>query len=470
MNVADSELVEALLKREGYKPAPKLEDADAIFVNTCAIREHAEEKVHSQLGRYRKIKQRKRDVIIGVLGCMAQSLKHDLLENKPYVDIILGPDSYRKLPKILNRSQRDHSSQVDTTLSRFEVYDDLFPSRQEGINAWISIMRGCDKFCTFCIVPFTRGRERSRSVEGILAEVSQAVADGFVEVTLLGQNVNSYGRDLTTHLRTATPELADVQKVGSEWANDERRRARPLFADLLAAIGAVEGIQRVRFTSPHPKDLRTETISAMANTPTVCEHLHLPLQSGSDRVLAEMHRGYTADRYLRRVAEAKAGITDLAVTTDVIVGFPGESERDFTDTLEVAAEAGFDSAYTFIYSPRPGTEAAERQEEFVDHAVSVERFERLREVLIRSAALTHRNRVGKVEEVLVEGPAKRGNRLVTARTRQNKLVHLPARDGLRTGTYALARITDAATHYLYGEVIEVTAPPRHRRRIPVTVG
>ena len=225
MNVADSELFESLLQKEGYSRAGQLSDADAIFVNTCAIREHAEEKVHSQLGRYDLIKKEKPETIIGVLGCMAQSLKHELLENRPFVDIILGPDSYRRLPELLNRKMYDSGSLVDTTLSRFEVYDDLFPSRNEGVNAWISIMRGCDKFCTFCIVPFTRGRERSRPVEGIVTEATQAVQDGFSEVTLLGQNVNSYSH--------GTME----------------------FHHLLEAVAQVPGLKRIRYTSPHPQDM-----------------------------------------------------------------------------------------------------------------------------------------------------------------------------------------------------------------------
>jgi tRNA-2-methylthio-N6-dimethylallyladenosine synthase len=250
MNVADSELVESLLQKEGYTKASQLDKADAIFVNTCAIREHAEEKVHSQLGRYDLIKKEKPETIIGVLGCMAQSLKHDLLENRPFVDIILGPDSYRRLPELLHRKTEDSNSLVDTTLSRFEVYDDLFPSRNEGVNAWISIMRGCDKFCTFCIVPFTRGRERSRSVDSIIAEATQAVQDGFSEITLLGQNVNSYSHDQMD------------------------------FHHLLDDVAQVPGLKRIRYTSPHPQDMTDELLKTMAKHDTICNYVHLPLQAG----------------------------------------------------------------------------------------------------------------------------------------------------------------------------------------------
>ena len=474
MNEHDSERIAGLLEASGMSPAVSEDQADVIVLNTCCIRENADNRLYGALGKLKTEKEARPGLQVAVAGCLAQKDRDLIQRRAKHVDVVFGTHNVHRVVELLDEARR-HGPLMEileeTVRDDAMAFPSALPARREvDHRAWVTIQIGCDNTCAFCIVPSVRGPEISRGFSDLVAEVSELAADGVTEVTLLGQNVNSYGRDLTSHLRTATPELADAQKVGPEWANDERRRARPLFADLLAAIGAVDGIQRVRFTSPHPKDLRPETISAMANTPTVCEHLHLPLQSGSDRVLAEMHRGYTADRYLRRVAEARAGITDLAVTTDVIVGFPGESERDFTDTLEVVAEAGFDSAYTFIYSPRPGTDAAERQEDFVDHAVSVDRFERLREVLIRSSVLTHRNRVGKVEEVLVEGPAKRGKRLLTARTRQNKLVHLPVRDDLRTGAYALARITDAATHYLHGEVIEVTASPRHRRRIPVTVG
>ncbi|HEX7096223.1 MAG TPA: MiaB/RimO family radical SAM methylthiotransferase, partial [Acidimicrobiales bacterium] len=293
----------------------------------------------------------------------------------------------------------------------------------------------------FCIVPAVRGPEISRPFDELVAEVEALAAEGVVEVTLLGQNVNSYGRDLT--------------------------KRRPLFADLLRAVGSVPGIRRVRFTSPHPKDLRPETIEAMAETPTVCEHLHLPLQSGSDRILAAMHRGYTAERYLAMLAAARAAIPDLAVSTDIIVGFPGETDEDFARTLEVAAAAEYDSAFTFIFSPREGTEAATMTDRFVPHDVCVERFEQLRVVIERSARAKNEARVGRVEEVIVEGPSKRDPSLLTGRTRQNKLVHFPSATPIRTGSFADVRITAGATHYLQGELVAVTAPPRHRTRIPV---
>jgi tRNA-2-methylthio-N6-dimethylallyladenosine synthase len=296
-----------------------------------------------------------------------------------------------------------------------------------------------------------RGREISRSFDDIADEVRALAADGVTEVTLLGQNVNSYGRDLT---------LAQRQAGGTG-------RVRPLFADLLRAVGAVEGIRRVRYTSPHPKDLRPDTIAAMAEVPEVCEHLHLPLQAGSDRVLAAMHRGYTAERYLDRLAAARAAMPDLAVTTDIIVGFPGETDDDFERTLAVVAEARYDSAYTFIFSPRPGTEAAERVDDFVPAEVCAERFERLRVVVERSALARHRARVGATEEATVEGPSRKDPTVTTGRTEHNKLVHFRSGQVLRPGTYVDVRVTRAAPHHLTGELLGVTAPARHRTRIPV---
>jgi len=421
MNVADSELVEALLKREGYKPAPKLEDADAIFVNTCAIREHAEEKVHSQLGRYRKIKHRKRDVIIGVLGCMAQSLKHDLLENKPYVDIILGPDSYRKLPKILNRNQRDHSSHVDTTLSRFEVYDDLFPSRQEGINAWISIMRGCDKFCTFCIVPFTRGRERSRSVEGIVAEVSQAVADGFVEVTLLGQNVNSYRH------------------------NDQK------FHHLLDAVAQIPGLKRIRYTSPHPQDVTADLLDTMARHGNICNYIHLPLQAGNDRILKRMNRTYTQQHFLTLVRNIRQSLPDAGISTDIIVGFPGETEIEFQDTLAVMNEVNFDSAFMFKYSSRRGTKAAE----YEDQVAEKEKQHRLEKVIeLQKGHTLERNQalIGRNETVLVEKVSKKAANQWAGRTDSNKWVIFNKEDA-QIRDMVTVKITKTAGISLQGHLV-----------------
>ncbi len=342
------------------------------------------------------------------------------------------------------------------------VLDDqaMFPSalparRETTYNAWVTIQIGCDNSCAFCIVPAVRGAEISRPFADVIAEVSRLAGEGVSEITLLGQNVNSYGRDL---------------QLTARQAGDVEARLRPRFAELLTSVGAIDGIRRVRFTSPHPKDMRTETFAAMASTSSVCEHLHYPLQSGSDRVLAAMHRGYTAERYLHRLAAGRAVVDDLAVSTDIIVGFPGETDDDFAATLDVVAAAEYDYAYTFVFSPRPGTEAAEMTDRFVEPPVAAERFQRLRVVVERSALAKHQARVGRFEEVLVEGPSKKDPSVLSGRTRQNKLVHFTPPHPVRAGAYATIEITRAAPHHLVGRFVELLSEPLHKRRIAVLAG
>ena len=347
MNVADSEMIEGILQSKGYYPIKRMDSADIIFVNTCAIREHAEEKVHSRLGVFSKIKNNKPNVIIGVLGCMAQHLKDDILDSKPYVDIILGPDSYRKLPKLLERNKVDKKNIVDTQLSRYEVYNNFFPSRNEGINAWVSIMRGCDKFCTFCIVPFTRGRERSRSPNNIIDEVKKAVDEGFVEITLLGQNVNSYTYDNYS------------------------------FDYLLKNIAEINGVQRLRYTSPHPQDMTDDVLYVMSHYDNICNAVHFPLQAGSNEVLKRMNRSYTKSHFIERAHRIRDILPNCGLSTDIIVGFPGETNSQFEETLNVMNEVKFDSAFTFKYSPRLGTKAYE----YSDQILEIDKQERLDKVI-----------------------------------------------------------------------------------------
>jgi tRNA-2-methylthio-N6-dimethylallyladenosine synthase len=443
MNEHDSERIAGLLASSGLVPAPSVEEADVVVFNTCCVRENADERLYGNLGHLKRLKASRPAMQIAVGGCLAQKDRELVRARAPHVDVVFGTHNVGRVAELLDLAAE--RGPVVEILEESEAFPSALPVRRDvPYAAWVTIQIGCNNTCTFCIVPAVRGREISRPVADVVAEVEAAAAEGVTEVTLLGQNVNSYGRDLTGR--------------------------RPLFAELLRAVGAVEGIRRVRFTSPHPKDLRPETIAAMAETPAVCEHLHLPLQSGSDRVLAEMHRGYTAERYLAKLAAAREAVPDLAVTTDIIVGFPGETDDDFDRTLEVVAEAGYDSAYTFIFSPRPGTPAAARVEEFVPPEVCAERFERLRVVVERSALARHRARVGRTEEVLVEGPSKKDPALLTGRTRQNKLVHFRAPGPIRPGTYATVRVTGAAPHHLTGELVAVTAPARHRTRIPVTAG
>ena len=402
---------------------------------------------------------------IAVAGCLAQKDQDLVRERAPHVDVVFGTHNVARAADLLATARI--SGPVTEILAESDEFPSALPVRRDAQHAaWVTIQIGCDNSCAFCIVPSVRGREISRPFGELIDDVRRLAADGVTEVTLLGQNVNSYGRDLTLALRRTHGEFDSTWQAGSQWA-DGRRTARPLFGDLLRAVGSVAGIERVRFTSPHPKDLRADVISAMAETPAVCEHLHLPLQSGSEDVLAAMHRGYTARRYLERLAAARAAVEDLAVSTDIIVGFPGETESDFTATLELAAEARFDSAFTFVFSPRPGTEAADFADRFVAPEVAAERMERLRAVIERSARLGNEARVGRVEEVLIEGPSKRDPGTLSGRTRQNRLVHFAAAEPLRTGAYARVQVTEAATFHLTGELLEVTAPARHRTRIPV---
>ena len=423
MNVADSELIAGMLKKQGYVISKSMDNADAIFVNTCAIRERAEQKVHSRLGLYSQIKQNRPGVIIGVLGCMAQHLKDEILETKPYVDIILGPDSYRKLPVLLDRNTENTNNTVDTKLSRFEVYDNLFPSRQEGINAWVSIMRGCDKFCTFCVVPFTRGRERSRSMASIVNEVKKAIADGYVEITLLGQNVNSY-------------------------QHDGRK-----FQHLLQAVAEIPGVQRLRYTSPHPQDMTNELIHVMNDYENICNAVHFPLQAGANRILKRMNRTYTKEHFIQRAQLIREFLPNCGLSTDIIVGFPGDRESEFQETLKVMSAVKFDSAFTFKYSLRTGTKAAE----YSDHISETEKQTRLEEViklqkhhtLLRNKAI-----IGQVEKVLVEKVSKRSASHWAGRTDSNKWVIFPKQD-TQIKDIVPVLITDAKGISLQGQLVNI---------------
>ena len=391
MNVADSELVEGILTNLGLEKTADYDEADAIFLNTCAIRENAETKVHSKLGNLHKIKLNKPHLIIGVLGCMAQNLKDDLLKNKPYVDIILGPDSYRKIPDLINRHVKDNKSIVDTKLSRYEVYENLFPNRGDTFNAWVSIMRGCDKFCSFCIVPFTRGRERSRSVDSIIEEVKKAVDQGFIEITLLGQNVNSY--------------------------NFEGKS----FSDLLLAVSDINGVKRIRYTSPHPQDINIELLEVMASRKNICNYVHFPMQSGSNEVLKRMNRTYTREHFYDMAMKIREIMPNCGLSTDIIVGFPGETDEQFRETLDLMEAIKFNSAFTFKYSPRPYTKA----EQFSDQISEQIKKIRLDEMLILQRKHTlelNQKMIGTFQQVLIEKESKKSNLHWAGRTDSNEWV------------------------------------------------
>jgi len=420
MNVSDTELVETLLKKQGHQKVTNPDAADILFVNTCSIREHAEDKVHSLLGRYNLLKRENPSMIIGVLGCMAQSLKHDILENKPYVDIVLGPDSYRRLPKILKRHQTDEKSIVDTKLSKYEVYDDLFPHRKDGINAWVTIMRGCDKFCTFCIVPFTRGRERSRSVSGITREVSKAVNQGFSEITLLGQNVNSY----------------DFEGIK--------------FPELLRSVAEIPGVQRIRYTSPHPQDINEELLEVMQKYKNICNYIHLPLQAGSNRILKRMNRTYTKEHFIELALKIRDYLPGVGISTDIIVGFPGETDDDFEDTINVMNKVNFDSAYTFKYSPRKGTKATEYDDQ-VKESIKQDRLSRVIDLQKSHTLLRNEVYVGNIENILIEKQSKKNKSMWTGRTDSNKWVVFD-KSGYSVNDIVPVLITESRGITLHGKI------------------
>jgi tRNA-2-methylthio-N6-dimethylallyladenosine synthase len=376
---------------------------------------------------------------------MAQKDRGEILERAGWVDVVFGTHNLASAPSLLKRSRSEGPlveilDAPDPQANR-DMAPALYAVRELDFAAWITIQTGCDNSCAFCIVPSVRGAEISRPFDDLIEEATMLAQSGVSEITVLGQNVNSYGRDIT--------------------------KRGPLFAQLLRALGDIEGIERIRFTSPHPKDLRPETIAAMDETAAVCNQLHLPLQSGSNRVLTAMRRGYTVERYLRRLSDAREAIEDLAVTTDLIVGFPGETADEFDETLEVVAAAEFDSAYTFIFSPRPGTRAAAMTNDFVAGEVIKERFERLKSVLDRSALRKHEARVGRREEVLVEGPSRRNRAMLSGRTRQGKLIHFPVGESVRAGSLALVDVVHGAPYHLLGELSSVVRPPRHKVRIPL---
>ena len=425
MNEHDSERIGGLLLRDGMTPTEEVAEARLVVLNTCAIRENADNKLYGNLGHLKPLKDRNPELRIVVAGCLAQKDQGAIQRRAPWVDVVVGTHALPNLLELLRRSE------TEGPLMDVREYTEVFPSalpaaRQDAFRAWVSIATGCDNACTFCIVPFVRGAQRSRSIGDVLAEVQGLVRTGVVEVTLLGQNVNTYGRDLTV--------------TGSANA--------PLFARLLREVDRIDGLRRIRFTSPHPHDFTPDVIDAMASSEHVCEHIHFPLQSGSDRVLKAMRRSYRRDRYLGWLEAIRAAVPGVAISTDIIVGFPGETEEDFADTLDVVERARFDAAFTFQYSPRAGTRAASMPEQLPKEVVQ-ERFDRLLALQTPITAAGNRALVGRTVEVLVEGSGKRHGS-TQARTRTNRIVHLP--EPLAPGTFVDARITEAGAHHLFGSV------------------
>jgi tRNA-2-methylthio-N6-dimethylallyladenosine synthase len=430
MNVSDSELMLGKLAAHGYDAVEQPDGADVILVNTCAIRDHAEQRVIGRLGELKR--NMKTGAIVGVTGCMAQRLGPQLLKKAKHVSVVIGPDGYRALPDLIEAARRGERT-IATTFDLEEHYEDFQPRRFDKVKAWIPVQRGCDYRCTYCIVPTTRGPERSRHLNDVVREVESAVADGMTEVVLLGQTVNSY--------------------------HDGERD----FADLLRAIGEVDGLRRLRFTSPHPNDFSDRVIAAMAETEAVCEHVHLPMQSGSTRVLKRMLRRYTKEGYLDCVAKLRAAIPGLSVTTDVIVGFPGETDEDFEETLSVVREVGFADGFTFKFSPRDGTPATRMPAELtVPDDVASERLARLVDTIRAGARAANLQQLGKRYEVLVEKEARRGGELVQTRTRDFKTVLVPG-DASMLGQYLHVELTGTTGSTFTGQIV------RERQPLPMAV-
>lgn len=427
MNEHDSEIISGMLRDLGGTEAESDEDADVILFNTCCVREKPELKLYSKIGNLKSLKNRKPELVIGVCGCMAQQegVRDTLMEKYPQVDLVFGTHNIHRLPELLEKVRATGERFFEVWDSEGDVIEGLPVQRSDPLKAWLTIMYGCNNFCAYCIVPYVRGRERSRSPEIIEQEVVDLGRQGYKEVTLLGQNVNSYGKDLD---------------VGVD------------FADLLKRLDSLAAVSRIRFVTSHPKDCSSKLIDTIASCETVCEHIHLPLQAGSNRILERMNRKYTRERYLELISEIRSKIPDVSITTDLIVGFPGETEEDFEETLDMVRQVRYDSAFTFAYSPRPGTKAASFKEQ-VKSDVKKERLYRLIEVQNEISTEKNQELVGKTVEILVEGKSKTNPNTLSGRTRTNKIVVFPGDLDELYGRLVQVRINQAGAWTLEGEVV-----------------
>lgn len=426
MNVADSEVVASIMKMDGYAVTDKIEDADAIFVNTCSVRDNAEQKIYGRLQYFQSLKRKKKSLVIGVLGCMAERVKEELIEVH-HADLVVGPDSYMDLPNLVGAVEHGEKA-INVELSTQETYKDVIPLKLGGvhISGFVSIMRGCNNFCTYCIVPYTRGRERSRDIESILNEIRDMRDKGFKEVTLLGQNVNSYL----------------FEKEGEKIS----------FPALLKRVAEEVPEMRVRFTTSHPKDMSDETLQVIAEVPNVCKHIHLPVQSGSSRILKLMNRKYTREWYLDRVAAIRRIIPDCGLSTDIFSGYHSETEEDHQESLSLMRECAYDSAFMFKYSERPGTYASKHLPDDVPEEVKIRRLNEIIELQNQLSAESNAKDVGKTFEVMVEGVSKRSKEQLFGRTQQNKVVVFD-RGNHRIGDFVNVRITEASSATLKGEEV-----------------
>jgi tRNA-2-methylthio-N6-dimethylallyladenosine synthase len=420
MNEYDTEIVKSILTKNKYNLTENPDEAQVIFLNTCSVRENAHERVHQRINVLKQLRRSNKELIMGVLGCMAQNLRKELLEENVGVDIVAGPDSYKKLPELISSVQTTGEKEFALTLSEFETYSDVFPARESGINAWIAVMRGCDNFCTFCVVPYTRGRERSRDPYNILEEVQLLADQGFRQITLLGQNVNSY------------------------------RFGEYEFADLIALVSSVDGIERIRFTSPHPKDFPEKLLEVVASNEKACKQIHLPLQSGNDRILDLMNRTYSRSEFLTLADKIKTQVPGIVLTTDVIVGFPTETESDFQDTLRTMQSVNFDSAFMFKYSERKQTIARRKYPDDVTEEEKTSRITRLVDMQRKISYVKNQDELGMIHRVLIEGKGKKPGQLI-GRNDGNKIVAFPAGKN-RIGDFVDVKVEEVTPNTLIGTV------------------
>ncbi len=423
MNLADTEIVLGILQNNGYSVTKHLDDADVVLVNTCSIRENAEQRIYGRLGNFKTIKDQKPELIVGVLGCMAERLRSDLVDKKKIVDVVVGPDEYRRLPELIDIAFNGDKG-IGVKLSKTETYDDIIPHREDGLQAWISVMRGCDKFCTFCVVPFTRGRERSRTLSSVVEEVKQLSQRGFKEVTLLGQNVNSY--------------------------KDDESAAGGDFADLLSACAQIDRSMRIRFTTSHPQDISDKLLYTIAQHSNICNYIHLPVQSGSNRILELMNRTYTIEHYLKIVEKARKIIPGVSFSTDIISGFPTETFEDHIQTLNAMREVRFDGAFMFKYSPREGTKAFKMNDDVLEETKS----KRLSEIINLQQQISfelNQELIDTEEVVLIEGLSKKSDKFLSGRSDTNKVVIIPADDKIKIGEYVKVKINRATSATLFGD-------------------
>ncbi len=422
MNLADTEIVSGILQNSGYGITKNAESADVILLNTCSIRENAEQRIYGRLGNFKNIKESKPNLVVGILGCMAERLRADLIEKKKIVDVVVGPDEYRRLPELIDIAFNGEKG-IGVKLSRTETYDDIIPFREDGLQAWISVMRGCDKFCTFCVVPFTRGRERSRALNSIVDEIKQLSERGFKEVTLLGQNVNSYIDN------------------GSD------------FADLLSACAVVDRAIRIRFSTSHPQDLSDKLLYTIAEHPNLCNYIHLPVQSGSNRILDLMNRTYTIEHYLNLIEKAKKIIPGVSFSTDIIAGFPTETYEDHVMTLDIMREVKYDGAYMFKYSPREGTKSYKMGDDVPDE-VKTKRLQEIIDVQQKISYELNQDLINKEEIILIEGLSKKSDQFLSGRTDTNKVVIIPFNENTKVGDYIRVKINRATSATLFGEQLQ----------------